>query len=90
MKIKEGFVLRTICGENVIQGEGRTNVNFSRLISLNDTAAYLFRELQGRDSFTVDDLVGLLTARYEVEESVAREDSGKLVLKWKEVGLLDD
>ena len=42
MKIKEGFVLRTICGQNVVSGEGTANVNFSKLVSLNDSAAYLF------------------------------------------------
>ena len=43
MKIKEGFVLRTICGQSVVSGEGTANVNFSKLVSLNDSAAYLFK-----------------------------------------------
>ena len=42
MRIKEGFVLRTICGQHVVSGEGTANVNFSKLVSLNDSAAYLF------------------------------------------------
>ena len=49
MKIKEGFVLRTICGQSVVSGEGRAQVNFSKLVSLNDTAAYLFKAVQGRE-----------------------------------------
>ena len=43
MKVKEGFVLRTICGQNVVSGEGTANVNFSKLVSLNESAAYLFK-----------------------------------------------
>ena len=32
MKIKNGFVLREICGENVISEEGLSNVNVERRI----------------------------------------------------------
>ena len=42
MRIKKGFILRKICGQSVISGEGTANVNFSKLVSLNETAAYLF------------------------------------------------
>ena len=55
MIIKEGFVLRTICGQNVVSGEGTSQVNFSKLMSLNDTAAYLFKAVQGRE-FTAETL----------------------------------
>ena len=35
MKQKKGFVLREVCGENVIVAEGIETVNFNKLISLN-------------------------------------------------------
>ena len=47
MKIKEGFILRSICGQSVISGEGAAIVNFSKLVSLNETAAYLFQKVVG-------------------------------------------
>ena len=87
MKIKEGFVLRTICGQNVISGEGTANVNYSSLISLNETAAYLFRELQGKE-FTEEDAVKLLLDQYEVDGETAAKDVKALVAKWAEIGLL--
>ena len=59
MKIKEGFVLRTICGQNVISGEGTKNVNYSKLVSLNDSAAYLFKAV-GNEEFTPERLADLL------------------------------
>jgi hypothetical protein len=59
MTIKEGFVLRTICGQNVVSGEGTSQVNFYKLVSLNDTAAYLFKAVQGRE-FTAETLADLL------------------------------
>lgn len=45
MKIKDGFVLREICGEKVLSEEGSLNVNMSKFIKLNDTAAFLIENL---------------------------------------------
>jgi hypothetical protein len=86
MKIKEGFVLRTICGQNVISGEGSANVNYSSLISLNDTAAFLFKELQGKE-FTEETAVQLLLDQYEVDRETAEKDVKALFAKWVEIGL---
>ena len=58
MKIKEGFVLRTICGQSVVSGEGSANVNFSKLVSLNESAAYLFKAVQDKE-FTAQTESGL-------------------------------
>ena len=87
MKIKEGFILRPICGQNVISGEGSANVNFSKLVSLNETAAYLFKSLQGKD-FTPEDMADLLLEQYEVDRATALKDSETLCKQWQEVGLI--
>ena len=42
MKIKKGFVLRQMCGENIVTAEGLEHINFNKLISLNSTAAFLW------------------------------------------------
>ena len=88
MKIKEGFVLRTICGQNVISGEGTANVNFSKLISLNETAAFLFRKVQGTE-FTPESLADLLLEEYEVDRETALKDSEVLCGQWKEAGIAE-
>ena len=45
MKIKDGFTLRTMLGENIVVGEGLSQVNFNKLITLNETAAFLWKEV---------------------------------------------
>ena len=45
MKIKEGFELRTVCGENVIVATGLKNIDFSKIIGLNESAALMLREV---------------------------------------------
>ena len=88
MIIKEGFVLRTICGQNVVSGEGTSQVNFSKLVSLNDTAAYLFKAVQGRE-FTAETLANLLLDEYEVDRETALKDAESLCAQWKEIGIVE-
>ena len=42
MKIKDGFELREVCGEYVILSSGMENIDFSKIISLNESAAFLW------------------------------------------------
>lgn len=88
MIIKEGFVLRTICGQNVVSGEGTSQVNFSKLVSLNETAAYLFKAVQGRE-FTAETLANLLLDEYDVDRETALKDAESLCAQWKEIGIAE-
>lgn len=88
MKIKEGFTLRQICGEYVVVGEGLAQVNFNKLLSLNETAAYLWKEVSGKD-FSKQDLVQLLLDAYEVSEERASADVDKLLEIWQKEGVLE-
>ena len=74
MTVKKGFNLRTVCGENIIVAEGLSNIDFSRIISLNESAAYLWKNIQGID-FDADKLTALLTEEYEVEKETAQRDA---------------
>ena len=88
MKIKEGFVLRTICGQNVVSAEGSADINFSKLVSLNDTAAFLFRKFSGEE-FTPEQLGVALTEEYEVDGETALRDAKALCNKWLEIGIAE-
>lgn len=89
MRIKEGFTLRELRGENIVIGEGIDLVNFNKLLHLNASAAYLWENVAGRD-FTVEDLAGLLLDRYKVSEGVALADAGRLVGLLQENGVLEE
>lgn len=89
MKIKEGFILRQICGEYVVVGEGLAQVNFNKMLSLNESAAYLWKSVSGKE-FTKEDLVQLLLDQYEVTPERAAEDIDKLVAIWMEQGVAQE
>ncbi|MBR5593656.1 MAG: PqqD family protein [Bacteroidaceae bacterium] len=89
MKIKKGFEIQNVCGEHIIVPAGAENIDYSKIISLNETAAYLWENLTEKASFTIDDMTALLLAEYDVEESIAREDCEMIVERWKEMELIE-
>ena len=90
MKLKKGFEIQNVCGEHIIVPTGIENVDYSKIISLNETAAYLWENVSGKESFTVEDLVQLLLNEYDVEESIAREDSQAIIECWNEMELIEE
>lgn len=88
MKIKEGFELRDVCGEAVVVATGRKNIDFSKVINLNESASLVWREVQGHD-FDAGEVARVLTAHYEVDEATAARDAVALLAQWKEAGLAE-
>lgn len=88
MKAKPGFNLRVVCGENIIVAEGEENIDFSNIISMNESSAYLWQNIQGKE-FTHEDLVGLLTQEYEVNEATALKDVKALTELWLQAGIIE-
>ena len=62
-------------------------MNFNNIITFNETAAYLWQQVQGRE-FDVETLTQLLLAEYEVTEDIAREDAQATLDDWKEIGII--
>lgn len=87
MKIKNGFELREMCGEFIIIGTGVENIDFSKVISLNESAASLWREVEGKE-FTPATLAALLMEQYDVDEATALADATALANQWVSVGIV--
>ena len=89
MKLKNGFVLRQVRGENVVVGEGLDAINFGKLLSLNETAAWLWQQAVEMGDFTVEALAARLSEEYEVAEEQAKADVETMINQWDELHLLD-
>ncbi len=89
MKIVEGFKLRPLGREFIIVGEGIAQVNFNKMISLNETAAYLWESLIGKE-FSVEDMTRILLDRYDVDDQTAAKDAARLAQDWIETGLVTE
>lgn len=88
MKIKPGFELRTICGENFIIAKGAQNINFIKIINLNESAAYLWNKVQEQD-FDAPLMAELLCQEYDVTPDTALADATELLTAWHDAGLCE-
>lgn len=86
--IKDGFLIREIADEKVLIGSGE-QINFSKMLVLNDTAAYVVEELQKlRASVGSDDLARSLSGAYEVDYAEALADVEELLRNLEAQGVV--
>jgi len=89
MKLKNGFVLREVCGEQVVLGEGLGAVDFGKLLALNETAAWLWKEAQQQGDFSVESLADRLCEEYDVTPEQARQDVSNIIDEWQKVSVIE-
>ncbi len=89
MKQKKDFVLRQVCGMNIIAAEGMKAIDFSKLVNLNETATFLWEEAARQGEFTPESLAAALCEEYEVDEAQALKDCQSIVDSWTKEGLLE-
>lgn len=87
MKIKKGFEIKEIADSYVAIPTQDNVVDFSSIIMLNETSAFLWLRLE--KDLTEDELVSALLEEYDVDEKTARDDIGKFVAELKNAGLLE-
>ncbi|NZA39789.1 PqqD family peptide modification chaperone [Eubacterium callanderi] len=87
MRIKEGYMLREAAGETVVVPFGEEALNFQGIISLNETGALLWKELeQGCEK---KDLVQALLDEYEVDTETAEKDVNEFLKLAGDARLID-
>lgn len=88
MKIIEGFRLRDVMGQATVIGEGVNQVNFNKLITLNSSAAFLWKQVEGKE-FDDTKLADLLVEEYGIDRELAEKDSKAIAAQWLEAGLVE-
>lgn len=87
MKRKEGYILRNIAGSPILVPIGQEIANFNGIISLNDTAKFLWEQLE--EDITTEQLIDRLTTEYEVDKEVATKDVTSFIETLTEKGMLE-
>ena len=88
MKIKKGFVVRTIAGQNVVMSLGEASKIFNGVIKLNDSARFIW------DMLVVgaqrDEIINALVAEYEgVDRELLEKDVDALIDTLKGANILE-
>lgn len=89
MRLRNDLILRKIGGHYVVVDPGQEMVDMTTVFTLNETSAFLWKELHGKD-VTVDVIINLLCYNYEVSSEVAHKDAETIFVAFRDNGLLMD
>jgi len=93
MKTIEGFKLRKLGNEYILVGESMELINFNKMITLNETAAFLWEQAEkmSRENgvFDAGALCKALCAEYEVSPEQAMSDIDATISSWKDAGVIE-
>lgn len=87
MQVKPGFKLNEVCGQSFLVPMGESNIDFSKLIALNESSLLLWNRMQ-EGEFSVDDLVKVLLDEYDVDEATVRKDVEAIIEQFRSEGVV--
>lgn len=87
LRVKDGYILREVAGAHVVVPVGQRVVDFSGLITLNATGAFLWTRLA--DGATREDLVAALTEGFDVSPEQAASDVESFTQELSQLGVLE-
>ena len=87
MKIREGFTLRKVADEHIVIPTGRNIDKFGGAVVLSEVAAFIFEQLQ--QPVSREDLLALVLAEFDVDETAAAADLDELLAQLRELELLE-
>ena len=89
MKINSNFKLREIAGETIIVNQGTTDINMTRIISLNSSARLMYEKLSEKE-FTLEDAAQVLCETYGIPVELALADAAKWAQSLKGAGVIEE
>ena len=92
MRTIPGFKLRKLGNEYILVGESMELINFNKMITLNETAAFLWEQAESASAqggFTASDLCKALCREYEVSPEQAMTDVEATIPSWLDAGVIE-
>lgn len=95
MRIKKGFNIRNVCGQLLVMAEGKENLDFTEIVSMNESSALLWEKIQGK-AFEAKDLAHILMDEYQIDDNTplpeekAMQDAEAVIRQWKEIGMIEE
>lgn len=87
MKIKKGFLVSRVGGENIVIATGELSHTFKNMITLNDSGKFIWDMLEKGSS--LDEITEALTDEYEVDTSTAQKSAASFIRTLGEAGVLE-
>lgn len=89
MKTKKGIAIRPLGNDYILIAEGLEAENFRNMVTMNESAALLWKEVEGK-TFDADTLSQILVDNYGISAEVASRDAAALLQKWLESGAIEE
>ena len=80
--------MRALGNEFILVAEGFEAVDFTRMISMNESSAFLWKAVEGKD-FDVETLANLLMEEYGIDHDTAQHDADLLLQSWQNAGVIE-
>ena len=87
MKIKEGFVLREVMGNNIVIAVGEASRSFRGMVQLNDTATLIWKLIS--EGNTKEQIVDALLEKYDADREILEADVDKSINMLVDNGLVE-
>ena len=88
MKIKEGFMLRSVADNYVVVPVGKASLEFKGLINLNHVGAFIWKCLE--IDTTTTEVIEKVIKEYSIDKELATRDVNAFINKLVEAKLLDN
>lgn len=89
MHLSPTHTTEQIAGEYFIFQKDETNIDLTRVISLSESSAWLWEQLEGKE-FTYESAAALLTTHYDVDQETALQDVQEWCTLLKQHNLLSE
>lgn len=87
MKIKKGYVIRKVMGNNVVIATGEASRNFHGMIKLNDTAAEIWEYID--KGMSEEDICAYMLEKYDVSPELLKADVKNTLKTLEKQGLIE-
>lgn len=81
--------MRQLGTEYILVAEGLEVMDANQMISMNETAAFLWEAVEGK-TFDTEALAKLLVDEYGISMEVAEKDVTALLQTWNKAGIIED
>ena len=86
MKYNKNYVLKKLAGETILVFQSEEQVNFSKIITINEIGEIIVLGLQS--GYSKEEIVRSILAEYEIDEATVSADFDEFVAKLLEIGVV--
>lgn len=86
MKYNNNYVLKELAGDTILVYQNENEVNFSKIITLNDVSVVILKSLQ--EGLSQDKIIERILSEYEIDKETVANDVEEFIKKLLELGVV--